>query len=161
MTTLQAAESIASQQAQADALAKAKSAAQSNAAAGAKAVSQTKSADTKAQEPLHMRVMRVRGPGDLRVRRDASLSSVQVGALRSGAAFAFSHVGEGWAKLSPLHYKDLQESATTCDTSDFRPHNPETQGYCVVQWEGRDIFDQPSDAIKATVLSRFVTVLGV
>ncbi len=114
-----------------------------------------------ARYPLPIRKLRVVGPRHHRVRLGRSLSSTQVGALRAGAVFAFSDVNDDWAKLSPLHYNDLQSSASTCCLEDFQPHNAETQGYCVTQWEGTDIFERPTDAEKLSVLSRYAAFLGI
>ena len=100
-------------------------------------------------------ILRVRGPGSHRVRLERSLKSDHVGTLQSGVAFAFSHVGEGWAKLSPMHYSDLQTSRDRCDISDFKPHNLEKNGYCITSVDGRDIFDEPNEEQKADVLARY------
>jgi hypothetical protein len=98
-------------------------------------------------------VLRVRGPRDHRVRLDRSLSSDQVGALRAGIAFAFSEVGGGWAKLSPLHYSDLKTSPS-CVISAFKPHNPDTHGFSITTVDGRELFEEPSDEEKSAVLAR-------
>jgi hypothetical protein len=98
-------------------------------------------------------VLRVRGPRDHRVRLDRSLSSDQVGALRAGIAFAFSEVGGGWAKLSPLHYSDLKTSPS-CVISAFKPHNPDTHGFCFTTVDGRESFEETSDEDKSAVLAR-------
>jgi hypothetical protein len=100
-------------------------------------------------------ILRVRGPGDLRVRLEQSLQSEQVGTLRSKHAFAFSHVAGGWAKLSPMHYSDLQRSRVCCDISDFKPHNLGKNGYCITTIDGRDIFEEPNAEQKADVLARY------
>ena len=100
-------------------------------------------------------VLRVVGPADLRVRRDPTVSSNnQVGTLRAGAVFAFKEVRDGWAKLSPLHYIDLQSSNHTCDISDFKEHNPDIQGYSKIDWEGEKTLEEPSDEQKSAVLAR-------
>jgi hypothetical protein len=112
---------------------------------------------TVAQYALPVRILRVRGPSDLRVRRNPSLSSDQVGALRAGSAFAFSHVSDGWAKVSPLHYNDLKTSSSTCCLGNFEPHDAETQGYCMTQYLGSDV----TDAAKFSVLSRFAAFFGI
>jgi len=105
-------------------------------------------------------VLRVRTNLDLRVQLDRSLSSDQVGTLRTGAAFAFHEVGGGWAKLSPLHYTDLQTSIS-CNISDFKPHDPETHGYCFTAADGQESFEETSDEEKSSVLARFaVTEVG-
>ena len=98
-------------------------------------------------------VLRVRWDLNLRVRLDRSLSSDQVGTLRAGSAFAFSEVGGGWAKLSPLHYKDLQTSQS-CGIADFKPHNPHTHGFSITTVDGRESFEEPSNEEKSAVLER-------
>ena len=99
-------------------------------------------------------VLRVVGPADLKVRRDPTVSSNnQVGTLRAGAVFAFKEVRDGWAKLSPLHYIDLQSSNHTCDISDFKEHNPDIQGYSKIDWEGKKTLEEPSDEQKSAVLA--------
>ena len=100
-------------------------------------------------------ILRVRGPANLRVRLERSLKSDHVGTLQHGVAFAFNQVGEGWAKLSPMHYSDLQTSRDRCDISDFKPHNLEKNGYCITSVDGRDIFDEPNEEQKADVLARY------
>ena len=98
-------------------------------------------------------VLRVRWDLNLRVRLDRTLSSDHVGTLRAGTAFAFNEVGGGWAKLSPLHYKDLQTSQC-CDIADFKPHNPDTHGFCFTTVDGRESFEETSDEDKSAVLAR-------
>jgi serine/threonine protein kinase len=87
-------------------------------------------------------LMRVRGPCDVRVRLNPSLSSPQVGALRVGAAFMFSRVDGEWAKLSSLHYSCLQGVVDKCVLQNFLPHNPETQGFCILRVDGEELFDE-------------------
>jgi len=104
-------------------------------------------------------VLRVRRDLNLRVRLDRSLSSDHVGTLRAGTASAFNEVGGGWAKLSPLHYNDLQTSRS-CRIADFKPHNPDTHGFCITTVDGRESFEEPSDEEKSAVLARnYGTVL--
>ena len=90
-----------------------------------------------------------------RVRLERSLKSDHVGTLQSGVAFAFNQVGEGWAKLSPMHYSDLQTSRDRCDISDFKPHNLEKNGYCITNVDGRDLFEEPKEEQKVDVLARY------
>jgi hypothetical protein len=104
-------------------------------------------------------VLRVRRDLNLRVRLDRSLSSDHVGTLRAGTASAFNEVGGGWAKLSPLHYNDLQTSRSY-RIADFKPHNPDTHGFCITTVDGRESLEDPSDEEKSAVLARnYGTVL--
>ena len=100
-------------------------------------------------------VLKLRGPSPLRIRLERSLSSQHVATLRPGNAFAFSEVGGGWAKLSPMHLDDLQHSRDRCDVSDFKHHNLETHGYCITSIEGREIFEPPSEQQKSSILDQF------
>jgi hypothetical protein len=90
-------------------------------------------------------VLRVRRPRDHRVRLDRSMSIDHVGTLRAGTAFAFSEVGGAWAKLSPLHYNDLPTSRS-CGVADFKPHNPDTHGFSITTVDGRESYQEPSNA---------------
>jgi hypothetical protein len=101
-------------------------------------------------------VLRVRGPAALRVRLQPSLSSEHVATLRPQVAFAFSQVSGGWAKLSPMHYTDLQTARDRCHISDFKNHDIEAHGHCITVIGGKEIFEEPSDEEKAAVLARFV-----
>jgi hypothetical protein len=90
----------------------------------------------------------------LRVRKHRSLFSEQVGLLQSGAVFAFSEIVEDWAKLSPIHYLDLQ-SSTSCDASHFLPHDPDTEGYCIISTpDFPETLEEPSETEKAAVLQK-------
>ena len=97
----------------------------------------------------------VASPIVLRVRTnlDCSLSSDQVGTLRTGAAFAFHEVCGGWPKLSPLHDTDLQTSIS-CIISDFKPHDPEAHGYCFSGVDGQESFEETSYEENPAVLAR-------
>jgi hypothetical protein len=116
-------------------------------------------AESKVADPTEITLadpvfLRVRGPHALRVRRDPSLSSEHVGTLLAQNVFAFSEVKPGWAKLSPLHYADLQHSKKCCTTADFKEHDIQAQGYCVTVVDGRNVFETPSDDDIQAVLAR-------
>jgi hypothetical protein len=108
-----------------------------------------------AAPPALPSVLCVRGPNGLRVRRERSLQSQHIGTLNARVSFAFSHVGDGWAKLSPMHGLDLLRDRDRCDVADFKPHNLEECGYCITHIDGAEVFEQPRDDVKADVLARF------
>ena len=90
----------------------------------------------------------------LRVRKHRSLVSDEVGLLQSGAVFAFSEIDGEWAKLSPRHYLDLQ-SAKNCIVSHFAPHDPETEGYCIMSTpDFPATLEEPSETERAAVLEK-------
>jgi hypothetical protein len=108
-----------------------------------------------AAEPALPIVLRVNGFFAIRVRRERSVQSQHVGTLLPGVSFAFSHVGDGWAKLSPMHDSDLRRATNRCVVADFQPFNLEECGYCMTHVDGNNIFEQPSDGEKAAILKRF------
>jgi hypothetical protein len=64
-----------------------------------------------------------------------------VGGLRSGALVALVVVKDGWGKIHPMHYRDLEHSNAHFSTSEFQSHDPLIQGWCVTTWHGEDQFD--------------------
>jgi hypothetical protein len=94
-----------------------------------------------------------KGP-HLRVRKHRSLDSDPVGLLRSEAVFAFSEIDGEWAKLSPRHYLDLQ-SSTSCVASLFAPHDPDTEGYCIISTpDFPETLEEPNETERAAVLEK-------
>ena len=61
--------------------------------------------------------------------------------MRYGHAIAFASINDGWAKLHPLHYADLQQDGVKFVRSEFTTHNPLTEGWVILTWEGQDAFD--------------------
>ncbi len=87
------------------------------------------------------------------VRLHPSLKTPIVSALIEQNPVAFVVIKDGWAKLHPLHYGDLQVSDTVFRTQSFVHHDPLTQGWCVTQWQGEDVFDViPSSTPEAMEL---------
>jgi hypothetical protein len=110
------------------------------------------SAEVKAEAVMPPVIMQVSAGAALNVRYMNSLFSGVVGMLKAGEAFAFTHITNGWAKLSPAHYDELQQSANRCYPHRFVSHNPEVAGWCVMTFEGQDVFDQPSDDTKLAIM---------
>jgi hypothetical protein len=99
-------------------------------------------------------IKRVVARHNLRVRQNRSLLSPQVGELQAGAVFAFSEIDGEWAKLSHLHFLDLQ-SSSSCYPSEFRPHAPVTEGYCIIDTpDNGATLEEPSDHDRATILAK-------
>ena len=91
---------------------------------------------------------------NLRVRKHRSLVSDEVGLLQSGAVFAFSQIDGEWAKLSPRHYLDLQ-SSRSCVASHFKPHDPDTEGYCIISTQDfPETLEEPSETERTAVLEK-------
>jgi hypothetical protein len=99
-------------------------------------------------------IKRVTKDMNLRVRKHRSLVSDEVGLLQSGAVFAFSQIDGEWAKLSPRHYLDLQ-SSRSCVASHFAPHDPDTEGYCIISTQDfPETLEEPSETERTAVLEK-------
>ncbi len=91
------------------------------------------------------------------VRLTSSLSSPIVGCLRVGHPIAFASIKDGWAKLHPLHYMDLQLDGAMCYTSNFTSHNPLTDGWVILKSEQdeEEFFDVlPPTSFEAVELQK-------
>jgi hypothetical protein len=123
----------------------------STAAHAAHAAVASSAGQSKGDSPI---IKRVAKGTTLRVRKRRSLVSDEVGLLRSGAVFAFSEIDGEWAKLSPIHYLDLQ-SSTICVASHFAPHDPDTEGYCIMSTpDFPATLEEPSETERAAVLEK-------
>jgi hypothetical protein len=78
-----------------------------------------------------------------------SLKSEIVGVIRTTRPVAFAAVKDGWAKLHPLHYADLEHDDALFASSKFVAHDPLTKGWCITKWEGEDAFDVVPPAAPA------------
>jgi hypothetical protein len=114
-------------------------------------LSPSSAVETKGDAPI---IKRVAKGMTLRVRKHRSLVSDQVGLLQSGAVFAFREIDGEWAKLYPGHYLDLQ-SSPSCGTSYFAPHDPGTEGYCIMSTPDFPVtLEEPSETERAAVLQK-------
>jgi hypothetical protein len=80
--------------------------------------------------------------GGVRVRRKPSLSSPQCGHLAWGVFPSDSvpvlREENGWLKLAPVAYATLQRS------NGFEAHDSATEGWCKMEYEGEQLFEEPS-----------------
>jgi hypothetical protein len=82
-----------------------------------------------------------------------SLKSEIVGVIRTSSPVAFVAVKDGWAKLHPLHFTDLERDDAMFASSKFVAHDPLTKGWCITKWENEDAFDVvPPSAPEAAAL---------
>lgn len=86
------------------------------------------------------------------MRRDRTTHSDVVGNLRVNRTFAFTRLVDGWYKLAPAHYGDLQD-ASKCDVSAFRAHAADTEGWCIQRWHGVETLAPAGASARAAVLA--------
>jgi len=111
------------------------------------------SAESRSEVAAPLVIMQVTAGAALNVRHMNSLSSGVVGMLKAGQAFAFTHIANGWAKLSPAHFDELQHSTDRCYVQSFVSHDPEVAGWCVMDFDGKNVFDEASADTKAAVMN--------